>query len=188
MVMQAKVEGAAAKIEALKRFDKDAWKAIQKGTKEATDAITQDAKRRVPPMGLIPRRAGSGWGRWIFSRDGRDLSYSKGDFKFKTRFRSRVKDGFREVQGRAELDTRKPAVAIFTLAGSVPGPNPKTDHQRSSINFKNNINKQQGGRAGVRDAGMWPRLLTPAYHAKAPQAAKTIGQLIEAAVRDVNRA
>ena len=179
MVMQAKVEGAAAKIDALKRFDKDAWKAIQKGTKEATDAITQDAQRRVPPMGIIPRRAGSGWGKWTRQTDGASLNYNKNDFKFKTRFRSRLKDGFREVQGRAQLDTSKPAVAIFTLAGS---------QDKSGHPFNTNINKQQGGKAGVRDAGMWPRLLTPAYHAKAPQAAKTIGQLIEAAVRDVNRA
>jgi len=179
MVMQVKVEGAAAKIDALMRFDKAAWRDIQKGVKQATAAITKDAESRVPPMGLVPRRAGSGWGAWTFSRDGRDLSYQRGNFKFKTRFRSRSVQGFREVQGRAQLDTSNPAAAIFTLAGSV---------NKSGHPFNTNINRQSGTREGARDVGMWPRLLTPAYYAKGPEAAKTIGALIEKAIADVNRA
>jgi hypothetical protein len=179
MVMQVKVEGAAAKIDAIMRFDKEAWRAIQKGVKAATDAISKDAERRVPPMGLIPRRAGSGWGSWNYSRDGRDLSYRRGDFKFKTRFRSRVQQGFREVQGRAQLDTSSAAVAIFTLAGS---------QNKSGHPFNTNINNQTGTREGARDVGMWPRLLTPAWHAKGPEASKEIGALIEKAIDQANRA
>lgn len=179
MVMQVEVKGAAAKIDALQRFDKTAWRVVQKGVKEATAAVSKDAESRVPPMGLIPRRAGSGWGSWTYSRDGRDLSYRRGDFKFKTRFRSRVVQGFREVEGRAQLDKSLPAVAIFALAGSKD----KSEHP-----FNTNINNQTGTRKGARNVGMWPRLLTPAYYAKGPEAAKTIGALIEKAVADVNRA
>lgn len=179
MVMQVKVEGAAAKIDAIMRFDKEAWKAIQKGVKEATAAISKDAESRVPPMGLVGMRRGTGWGKWIASRDGRDLSYRRGDFKFKTRFRSRLQAGFREVEGRAELSTNSPAAAIFLLAGS---------QNASGHPFNRNINRQTGTRQGARNVGMWPRLLTPAYHAKAPEAAKTIGMLIEKAVNDTNRA
>lgn len=180
MVIKVEVKGAAAKIDALQRFDKTAWREIQRGVKKATAEITKDAESRVPPMGLIPRRAGSGWGSWTESRgERRDLSYRAGDFKFKTRFRSRVVQGFREVQGRAQLDTSSPAVAIFTLAGS---------KDKSGHPFNANINKQTGTRKGARNVGMWPRLLTPAYYAKGPEAAKTIGALIEKAVADVNRA
>jgi len=176
MVMQVKVEGAAAKIDAIMRFDKQAWKAIQKGVKDATAEITEDAKERVPQMGIISLR-GNGWGRWTSGP--RDLSYRPADFKFKTRFRSRLQGGFREVEGRAQLDTSSPAVAIFTLAGS---------QNRSGHPFNRVINRQTGTRQGARGVGMWPRLLTPAYHAKAPEAAKTIGVLIEKAVNDTNRA
>lgn len=179
MVMQVKVEGAAAKIDAIMRFDKQAWKAIQKGVKDAVAEITLDAEKRVPPMGLVPMRRGTGWGKWTYSRDGRDLSYRRDDFKFKTRFRSRLRSGFREVEGRAELSTNSPAAAIFLLAGS---------QNASGHPFNRNINKQTGTRQGARGVGMWPRLLTPAYHAKAPIAAKTIGTLIEKAVNDTNRA
>jgi len=179
MVMDVKVEGAASKIDALMKFDKTAWRSVQKGVKEATAEVTAEAQRLVPPMGIVGLRRGAGWGQWTYSRDGRDLSYRRGDFKFKTRFRSRRVQGFREVQGRAQLDTSSPAVAIFTLAGS---------KNKSGHPFNTNINSQTGTREGARNVGMWPRLLTPAYYAKGPIAAKTIGKLIEDAVKDVNRA
>lgn len=177
--MQVEVRGAAAKIDAIFRFDKTAWRGIQKGVKEAAEAITKDARDRVPPMGLVPKRAGTGWGKWIASADGRDLSYSQSDFKFKTRFRSKLRKGFREIQGQAQLDTSNPAVAIFALAGS---------KDASGHPFNANINKQTDTRANARDVGMWPRMLTPAYHAKAPEASKTIGRIIEDAVNEINRA
>lgn len=179
MKFDIEVKGAAAKIDALYRFDKDAWKNIQRGVKEATAAVTREAQALVPPMGLVPKVRGSGWGKWTFARDGRDLSYSPGNFRFSTRFQSRVKGGFREVRGRAVLDTSNAAVAIFALAGSV---------DKSKHPFNANINRQTGTQVGVRDAGMWPRLLTPAYYAKGPKAAQTIAQLIEQAVQEVNRA
>jgi hypothetical protein len=179
MVMQLKVEGAAAKIDAVMKFDKAAWRGVQKGVKEATAQVTAEAQRLVPPMGIVGLRRGAGWGQWTYSRDGRDLSYRRGDFKFKTRFRSRNIQGFREVQGRAQLDTSSPAAAIFLLAGS---------QNASGHPFNANINKHTGTRQGARDVGMWPRLLTPAYYAKGPVASKTIGKLIEDAVNNVNRA
>lgn len=177
MVMQVEVRGAAAKIDALFRFDKAAWRGIQRGVKQAAAAITQDASSRVPPMGLVPRRAGSGWGKWMSG--GRDLSYHQSNFRFKTKFRSRSRAGFREVQGQAVLDTSNAAVAIFALAGS---------RDASGHPFNRNINRQTGTRANARDVGMWPRMLTPAYYAEGPAAAETIGKIIEDAVNDVNRA
>jgi hypothetical protein len=113
--VKIKVEGAAAKINAIFLFDKAAWRDIQRGVKRATDAITQDARSRVPPMGIVPMGGGRGYGPW--NHGGRDLSYSRGAFGFSTRFQSRSKGGFREVRGRSLLDISEPSVAVFTLAG-----------------------------------------------------------------------
>jgi hypothetical protein len=183
--VKIKVEGAAAKINAIFLFDKAAWRDIQRGVKRATDAITQDARSRVPPMGIVPMGGGRGYGPW--NHGGRDLSYSRGAFGFSTRFQSRSKGGFREVRGRSLLDISEPSVAVFTLAGFIAKPNPQTPYKARSANFKRTLNRQNSTRPGVKGQGMWPRLLTPAYHAHGPIAAKTIGKLIEEAVAKVNR-
>jgi hypothetical protein len=183
--MKVKVEGAAARIDAIFRFDKAAWRDIQRGVKKATDAITKDAKSRVPPMGLVPLAGGSGWGPW--NHQGGDFSYNRGAFVFSTRFRSRSKQGFRQVQGRSLLDVSTPFVNVYVFAGRVPGPNPKTRYQASSTSFKRGLHRQSGTRPGKGTPGMWPRLLTPAYHAEGPIAEKTIGKLIEEAVAKANR-
>jgi hypothetical protein len=96
--MDIKVEGTAARIEALFRFDKAAWSAVQKGSKDAVREIVSDAQSRIPPMGLAPTSGGRGWGPWF--SDGRDLSYSRSGFRFSTRFRSRNVKGFREVKAK----------------------------------------------------------------------------------------
>jgi hypothetical protein len=183
--VKVEVKGAAAKINAIFLFDKSAWRDIQRGVKRATDAITQDARSRVPPMGIVPMGGGLGYGPW--NHFGRDFSYNKGAFHFSTRFRSRSKAGFRQVEGRSLLDVSEASVAVYTLAGFVAGPNPQTRYKARSRSFKNTLNRQSGTRPGARGQGMWPRLLTPAYHAHGPIAARTIGQLIEEAVAKINR-
>lgn len=183
--MQVKVEGAAARIEAIFRFDKAAWRDIQRGVKKATEAITKDAQGRVAPMGIVPLAGGKGWGPW--NHQGADFSYNRGAFKFSTRFQSRSKQGFRQVQGRSLLDVSTAFVNVYVFAGTVRGPNPKTRYQGASRSFKEALHKQSGTQPGKGTPGMWPRLLTPAYHAEGPIAAKTIGKLIEEAVAKTNR-
>jgi hypothetical protein len=65
-----------------------------------------------------------------------------------------------------------PAGAIYMLAGS---------QNRSGHRFNNVINRQHG-------KGPWPRAMTPAYYAKAPQASRDIGRLIEKAINQINQA
>jgi hypothetical protein len=167
--MKVKVEGAAAKIDAIFRFDKEIWKGIQKGVKNAAESVAADARSRIPPIGLYSRR-GQGWGRWIAKKDGRDLGFEQNAIRssIKPQFRSRYKSGFREVQGRAI--SKSPAAAIYALAGS-----------KSTKGFNAVVNEQRG-------SSVWPRAFTPAYYAKGPQARKDIGQLIERAIDEVNRA
>ena len=170
--MKVQVTGVATKIDAIFRFDKDLWKGIQRGVKDAAESVAADARRRVPSYGLGSSSGQGGWGGWIATKDGRDLSYDQAAIRkgIKTRFKSRYKGGFREVRGQA-VNT-SPAGAIFMLAGS---------KNVSKHRFNTAINRQQ-------TAGPWPRALTPAYYAKGPQASVEIGRLIEQAINNINQA
>jgi len=169
--MQIKVEGAAAKIDALFRFDKVVWAGIQKGVKEAADSVASDARSRIFSYGL-GSSSGGGWGGWIARKDGSDLSYdqSKIRSKIKPRFKSQFKSGVRVVKGQVVNTSR--AGAIYMLAGS---------RNKSGHRFNTVINRQHG-------RSVWPRAMTPAYYAKGPQASRDIGATIERAINDVNRA
>ena len=170
--MKVEITGAATKIDAIFRFDKDVWTGIQRGVKDAAESVASDARSRVPSYGLGGTSGEGGWGGWIAKGSGRDLSYDQGAIRkgVKTRFKSRYKSGFREVQGQAV--NMSPAGAIYMLAGS---------QNRSGHRFNNVINRQHG-------KGPWPRAMTPAYYAKAPQASRDIGRLIEKAINQINQA
>ena len=170
--MKVEVTGAAAKIDALFRFDKEVWKGIQKGVKDAAESVAADARNRVPTYGVYGTSGTGTWGGWIAKKDGRDLSYDQGKIRkgVKTKFKSQVKSGVRVVKGQAVNTT--PAAAIYMLAGS---------KNRSGHRFNDVINTQ-------RSSGPWPRAMTPAYYAKGPEASAEIGRLIEQAINDVNNA
>jgi hypothetical protein len=172
LTMKVKVEGAAAKIDAIFKFDKDVWKGIQKGVKEAAESVAADARNRVPTYGVYGTSGTGTWGGWIAKKDGRDLSYDQGKIRkgVKTKFKSQMKSGVRVVKGQAVNTT--PAAAIYMLAGS---------KNRSGHRFNNVINTQHA-------KGPWPRAMTPAYYAKGPEASKDIGRLIEKAINNVNNA
>lgn len=170
--MKTEITGVATKIDAIFRFDKELWKGIQRGVKDATETVAADARFRISSYGIGGTSGEGGWGGWIAAKDGRDLGYDQAKIRssIKPRFKSRYKSGFREVQGQAVM--LNPAGAIYALAGS---------QNLSGHHFSQVINRQHG-------KSVWPRALTPAYHAKAPQAAKDIGALIENAIAEINRA
>ena len=170
--MQVKVTGAAAKIDALFKFDKDVWKGIQRGVKDAAESVAADARNRVPSYGVGGTSGTGGWGGWIAKKDGRDLSYDQASIRknVKTRFKSQMKSGVRVVKGQAINNS--PAGAIYMLAGS---------KNKSNHRFNGVIKRQHG-------TGPWPRAMTPAYYAKGPEASREIGRLIEQAINDVNNA
>jgi hypothetical protein len=172
LTMKVEVTGAAAKIDAIFRFDKDVWAGIQKGVKDAAKEVVTDAQRRVPSFGVSGTSGSGGWGSWIAKKDGRDLSFDQGKIRknIKPRFKSQMKSGVRVVKGQAV--NMSPAGAIYMLAGS---------QNRSGHRFNTVIKRQHG-------SGPWARVMTPAYYAKGPEAAKEIGRLIEQAVNNVNRA
>jgi hypothetical protein len=177
--VKVKVEGAAAKIEALFRFDKTLWRAMQRDIREVSETVAADARNRVPTQGLYGRSGtSSGWGRWISGT--RDLSFDQGSVRggIKARSRSRSKGGgFREVVGR--VDMMSPAGAIFALVGS---------QNKSGHPFNALVNRQHGGSTTMRRNQFWPRMLTPARYAKGGEAAEKIGRIVERGVNDINRA
>lgn len=170
--MKVEITGVATKIDAIFRFDKDLWAGMQRGVKDAAESVAADARSRVPSYGLGGTSGTGGWGGWIAKKDGRDLGYDQTKIRkgVKTRFKSRYKSGFREVQGQA-VNT-SPAGAIYMLAGS---------ENQSGHRFSNVINTQHS-------KGPWPRALTPAYYAKGPEASRDIGRLIEKAINQINQA
>jgi hypothetical protein len=171
--VKVKVTGAAAKIDALFRFDKAIWKEIQTGVKDAAESVASDARTRVPAVGLTSSRSGwTGWGKWIAAESNRNLSYEQSIIRgsIKPRFQSRVRGGLRVVKGQAVV--MNPAGAIFMLAGS---------QNRSGHAFNRVMNRQN-------PTGVWPRVLTPAYYAKGPQARRDIADAIERAIAQVNQA
>jgi hypothetical protein len=178
--VKIKVEGAAAKVEAIFRTDKELWSEMQKQVRQAADMIAADARTRVPSSGLYSSRPGfTGWGKWIAARGGRVLSYDSGEIRsgIKARSRSRNRGGFREMRGQVDITT--PAGAIFALAGS---------QNRSGHPFNTSINRQQGGSTSSRGNQFWPRLLTPARYAKGGEVAERIARIVEDGVDRINRA
>jgi hypothetical protein len=176
--MKVKVEGAAAKIDAIFRFDKELWRDMQREIKSAAELVAADSRSRVPSAGIMSSGSGStGWGNW--SSGDRMLSFDRGAVSggIKARARSRNRGGFREARGQVDLTT--PAGAIFALAGS---------RNRSGHPFNTTINRQNGGSPSMRRNQFWPRLLTPARYAKGTEAAEKIGTAIERGVDKINRA
>lgn len=170
--MNVRVEGDARKIEQIFRFDKELWKEIQRGVKDATSDIRSDAKSNYPDNGL------SGWGMWTAFSSGRDLSYDQTKVRagVKTQFRSRQRRGFRTISGL--VYNKNPAGAIYGLAGS---------QDRSGEFFNRNINRKRGGSVGERRTGQWPRALTPAWTKGVDEARKEIARVVEKAIAKVNR-
>jgi hypothetical protein len=175
--MRVKVEGVARKIDAIFRFDKDAWKVTQKEIRAAGQSVQADAVGRMPSMGL------TNWGLW--NNNGRYVSYDGSAKRISVSVRSREKMGFRRVKAKVGFASGNAAGAIFGLAGSVPGTRSKFPQR--SANFKAAMNRRHGGSMGARNNQSWPRALTPAYYAKGPQAREKIGAAIERMVASVNR-
>jgi hypothetical protein len=169
--MSVRVDGAAQKIEQIFRFDKELWKEIQKGVKDATSGIRSDAKAAYPDNGL------GNWGPWI-TPNGRDLSYDVSAVKggVRSSFRSRRTGGFRNISGL--VYNKNAAGAIYGLAGS---------RNRSGEFFNTNINRKRGGSAGSRGNGTWPRALGPAWTSNVDAARREVARVVERAIDKVNR-
>lgn len=107
------IQGIAATIDRLERFDSDTAKTLKKEIKAGANLVAKASRKKIPHDGL------RNWGAWTFSRDGRDLGFigswvKRGIVTEQQRTRNSgvtVGFGYRVVSKTA-------AGAIYELAGS----------------------------------------------------------------------
>ena len=163
--MDLKVEGAGELVNRLYRFDRDVYTILLREVRSAVDVVADEAKVQTPDQAL------SGWGKW--SSGSRDLGYESGSV------RSSIKRGARKSSVRKGGTTgvvgwvgiRSAGGAIFTLAGGAK--------RRPSTNSR----FVKAIRAKWDEA--YPRILGPAWHAKAHVAGDQIDAALERAKRAI---
>ena len=142
--MQVRVTGEQRAIAVLKAFDKDVFKSIDKGLKEAGEVLRDEVRSKTPTSAPL-----SGWGKWTatrVSRKGvsstRDLSYKT--TKVRTGIKVTTKQGKKVAAGgefQVAVATMSPAGAIFALTGSNQKRRPENYRGRS---FYDNMNNRFG--------------------------------------------
>jgi hypothetical protein len=121
-VMKVRVTGEQRAVAALKAFDKDVFKGIDKGLKLAGEVLRDEVRSKTPSGSPL-----SGWGRWNATRvsktgvsSTRDLSYNA--TKVRTGIKVTTKQGKKVAAGgkfQVAVATMSPAGAMYALAGSV---------------------------------------------------------------------
>jgi hypothetical protein len=142
--MKVQVKGEQRAVAALKAFDRDVFKGIDKGLKQAGEVVRDEVRAKTPSEAPL-----SGWGRWNatrVSRKGvsstRDLSYNA--TKVRTGIKVTTKQSKRVSTGgkfQVAVATMSPAGAIFALTGSNKKRRSENYRGRS---FYDNINKRFG--------------------------------------------
>jgi hypothetical protein len=142
--MKVKVTGEQRAVAVLKAFDRDNFKVIDKGLKEAGEVLRDEVRAKTPSEAPL-----SGWGRWNatrVSRKGvsstRDLSYNA--TKVRTGIKVTTKQSKRVSTGgkfQVAVATMSAPGAIFALTGSNKKRRSENYRGRS---FYDNINKRFG--------------------------------------------
>jgi hypothetical protein len=142
--MKVRVTGEQRAIAALKAFDRDVFKGIDKGLKQAGEVVRDEVRAKTPSEAPL-----SGWGRWNatrVSRKGvsstRDLSYNA--TKVRTGIKVTTKQSKRVSTGgkfQVAVATMSAPGAIFALTGSNKKRRSENYRGRS---FYDNINKRFG--------------------------------------------
>jgi hypothetical protein len=183
-MFQVEVRGAAAVTEGIFRLDKEVWRDLQKDVRKAGEVIAVEAGQNMPGRPL------TNWGKWIeFSGRGKSLWYEGSSVRsFRSGFRSKSKQGFREVSAVVMPSSGNAAGAIFLLAGSVGST--RSRHPAGGVrsaNFKRALNRRHGGSTSARGNGTWPRVLGPLYYKHREKVRKEVGQAVEHAISRFNR-
>jgi hypothetical protein len=174
------VDGVPELINRISKFDKEVSKILNREVKEGADLVGAYARSLVPSGNAL-----SNWGPWnvktgktgsigvvSMSQGSRNLGFD-GSAVARGIKPQAVKSSKRGVvvgfKARVVMSTA--AGSIWSLAGS---------QNRSKSSFGPNLN------GAFRDP-RWPRALTPALHAKGPQARRQIEDAIDRAIAAVNR-
>jgi len=174
------VEGVPELINRISKFDKEVSKILNREVKEGADVVGAYARSLVPGGNAL-----SNWGPWnlktgkagtvgvvSLSQGSRDLGFD-GSAVARGIKPQAVKSNKRGVvvgfKARVVMSTA--AGSIWSLAGS---------RNKSKSTMGPNLNR-------AFPDPRWPRALTPALHAKGPQARKEIEDAIDRAIAAVNR-
>ena len=180
MPMKFHVEGVPELINRISKFDKEVSKILNREVKEGADVVGAYARSLVPSGNALRN-----WGPWNFktgktgsigvvsmSQGSRDLSFD-GSAVARGIKPQAVKSNKRGIvvgfKARVVMSTA--AGSIWSLAGS---------RNKSKSTMGPNLNR-------AFSDPRWPRALTPALHAKGPQARKEIEDAIDRAIAAVNR-
>jgi hypothetical protein len=178
--MKFHVEGVPELINRISKFDKKVAKILNDEVKKGADVVGAYARSLVPEGNALKK-----WGQWnlktgkagtvgvvSLSQGSRDLSFD-GSTVARGIKPQAVKSNKRGVvvgfKARVVMSTA--AGSIWSLAGS---------RNKSKSTMGPNLNR-------VFPDPRWPRALTPALHAKGPQARKEIEDAIDRAISAVNR-
>ena len=142
--MKVKVTGEQRAVAVLKAFDRDNFKVIDKGLKEAGEVLRDEVRSKTPTSAPL-----SGWGKWTatrVSRKGvsstRDLAYNttkaRTGIKVTTKQPRKVSTG---GEFTVAVATMSPAGAIFALTGS--NKNRRSENYRGR-SFYDNMNNRFG--------------------------------------------
>ena len=144
--MKVKVTGEQRAVAALKAFDRDAFKGIDKGLKLAGGVLRDEVRANTPSSAPL-----SNWGKWTATRvsktgvsSTRDLSYNA--TKIRTGIKVNTTQPKRTTEGgkfRVAVATMSAAGAMYALAGSAR----KRYGQESSYrgrSFVDNLNNRSG--------------------------------------------
>ena len=146
--MKVQVTGEQRAVAALKAFDKDVFKGIDKGLKQAGEVLRDEVRSNTPSGAPL-----SNWGRWNatkVTRKGvattRDLAYNA--TKVRTGIKVTTKQGKKVSTGgefQVAVQTTSAAGAIFTLTGSKKkryGENPSYRGRSFVDNMNNRFGKK----------------------------------------------
>lgn len=164
------MQGAGPLVNRLSRFDKDAYKILQREVRAAANEVKDEAARLLPTGNAL-----SNWGAWSVGtgRNGqvgavtllagtRDLGYDEA--KVRGSLKTQVRKTKTGIVGKVILGDA--AGAIFSTAGG-----------RTSSTFTRNLIGKHGS--------TYPRALGPAWASKGPAAGDRIDRAIEAAAATI---
>ena len=144
--MKVRITGEQRAVAVLKAFDKDVFKGIDKGLKQAGEVLRDEVRANTPSGGPL-----SNWGRWNATRTSkagvsstRDLSYNA--TKVRTGIKVVTSQPKRETTGgqfRVAVATMSPAGAMYALAGSVRKRYGSESSYRGR-SFVDNLNNKSG--------------------------------------------
>lgn len=145
------VTGLRQLFNALDEWDKSASRRIVKEINNASDKIVRNARELAPSDNPL-----SNWGKWTFSRDGRDLGFNP----------SAVKGGFKKRQNNYKRAGIKAGIAWEVYQSNAAGNIYEVmgDGQRTTTKSGEHLVQTVNARFGGTKPRTRPRTLIPAYY------------------------